>query len=98
MEIKIDTHKDSKEELKQIIKLLQSIVGEINSEELKEKPRDIFSDEDALTQKKYETSQSYNEPITKEAPSEDLFNIFNSSKKEDIEKEPEREKRNIMTY
>ena len=112
MEIKIDTHKESKEELKQIIKLLQNLVGEPQNEEIKEKPRDYFSNQETEPQRRYEPTNTNNETRytsnettrEREAPSEDLFNIFNSSKEpkkeeeDTYEKRPEREKRNIIPY
>ena len=132
MELKIDTEKDSKENIKRVIKLLQQIVGEptettptMNEPTYKEREPTRFSEttnypnhyeerrsyyerEPERTTRDYKTQ--YEEPKKDyNAPSEGLFDIFNSSNKdeddfstnkneEEIEKKEEKKKVNLVPY
>ena len=74
MEIKIDTNKDSKEDMKKVIKLLQEIVGDTSSQS--EGYTNIFEG----TNK--DESQSSNEEDT-------VFNLFEDNEAPEEKKEEE---------
>jgi len=70
LKISIDTKEDSHEEIKKIIKMLSSLVGE----EVMTNQGDTFSDD------------------SKEAPSSDMFNMFNNPESENKTDEEKEEK------
>lgn len=77
MEIKIDTQKDSKEEIKQVINLLRSVVGEENT----------YNEYDYSNKKEHFEENERLDKSTYDPPSEGLFNIFDSSEEVKDEKE-----------
>ncbi len=78
MEIKIDTNKDSKEDIRQAIKLLQTTIGEMEKEPVK----DMFSRSETPQRDEYENTTS-NETTS----SGGLFDIFNNDETKDDEKD-----------
>ena len=76
MEIKIDTQRDSKDDIRRVIAFLQNHVGDaVHTSVIQEKPGDIFgSNEPIATMSQYAPDPQPTQP----APSGGMFNMFDN--------------------
>ena len=74
MKITIDTKEDSHEELRKVIKMLSSLVGE----EVMSSQSDIFSDSGAPTESSETTNSDMFSDGSSKTEGSDMFSMFNS--------------------
>lgn len=86
MKITIDTKEDSHEEIKRMIKMLSSLVGE----------KEVISNEDMFSDSTQQTASNDGDMFSDDKPKQDtgMFNMFSSSGSETKEEDNEEQEEN----